>query len=92
MDFDYHELERQLGKACIDVKNKFHKKFDSNMYLSAGGAKLEAFINDLQGEFESVAATFIKDNALEKDTEAKKRIFSITKLYAKKCIEDFSKI
>ena len=92
MDFDYHELERQLEKACADVNIKFHKKFNSNMYLSAGGAKLESFINDMQGEFEAVAANFIKNYALEKDAEAKKRIFTITKLYAKKCIEDFSKI
>jgi hypothetical protein len=92
MEFDYHELERQLEKACIDIKTKFHKNFNSNIYLSAGGAKLESFINDLQGEFEMTAAKFIKDNTLEKDSEAKKRIFNITKLYAKKCIEDFSKI
>ncbi|MFP9099112.1 hypothetical protein ACLI09_08665 [Flavobacterium sp. RHBU_24] len=92
MDFDYNELERQLEKACVDVKNKFHKNFNSTLYLSAGGGKLESFINDLQGEFEAVAAKFITDNALQKDTEAKKRIFNITKLYAKKCVEDFSKI
>lgn len=92
MNFDYHDLERLLEKACIDIKNQFNKKYNSNMYLSAGGAKLEAFINDLQREFETVAAKFINDNKLEKDTEAKKRIFSITKLYAKRCVEDFSKI
>lgn len=91
MNFDYNELERQLEKVCADINTKFQKNFNNNMYLSAGGAKLEAFINDLQGAFETVASKFIKDNSLEKDTEAKKRIFNITKLYAKKCIEDFSK-
>lgn len=92
MSFDYNDLERQLEKACVDVNKVFHKKYNNNMYLSAGGAKLEAFINDLQQEFESTATNFIKNNSLEKDTEAKKRIFAITKLYAKKCIEDFSRV
>ncbi|MES2484877.1 MAG: hypothetical protein V4581_02865 [Bacteroidota bacterium] len=92
MDFNYKELERDLERACVDVHRDFNKKFDTEMYMSAGGSKLEAFINDLQKGFENTAFTFLKNNNLERDTEAKKRVFTITKLYAKKCIEDFSKI
>jgi len=92
MSFDYNELERQLENACVDVNRLFKKKYNNNFYLSAGGAKLEAFINDLQQEFEAVAVNFIKTHSLEKDAEAKKHIFTITKLHAKKCIEDFSRV
>jgi hypothetical protein len=92
MDFNYQELEQQLERACAEVHRDFNKKFNSEIYLSAGGSKLESFINDLQKEFENTAAGFVKNNNLEKDSEAKKRIFAITKVYAKKCIEDFSRI
>jgi hypothetical protein len=92
MNFDYKELEENLAKACDDVHKDFLKKFNSDVYISAGGSKLEAFINDLQAEFENTAIAFIKKYNLEKDTEAKKKALTITKLYAKKCIEDFSKV
>jgi uncharacterized protein YbcI len=92
MSFNYKELENQLQESCNQLHKDFYKKFSNDIYLSAGGAKLETFINDLQKEFENVAVTFVANHKLEKDTEAKKRIFSITKLYAKRCIEDFSKI
>ncbi|AWH85812.1 hypothetical protein HYN59_12140 [Flavobacterium album] len=92
MSFDYKELEEQLAIACNDVHQDFLRRFNSDIYISAGGARLEIFINDLQKEFEGAAMSFLKKYNLEKDTEAKKRILTITKLYAKKCIEDFSKI
>ena len=92
MDTNYHELEENLHNACEDVHQEFSRKFKSNMYISAGGSKLEIFINDLQKEFENVTATFLKKHNLEKDTEAKKRALAITKSFAKKCIEEFSKL
>jgi hypothetical protein len=92
MDFNYTQLEQQLERACADLHKDFDKKFKGEIYHSAGGSKLEAFINDLQKEFENTAVTFLKNNSLEKDAEAKKRVFAITKLYARKCVEDFSKI
>ena len=92
MEFNYKQLEGQLEKVCSDVQKDFHKKFSSEIYISAGGSKLEAFINDLQKEFEDTAVAFLSKHRLEKDTEAKRRVFNITKLYAKRCIEDFSKI
>jgi lipopolysaccharide biosynthesis protein len=92
MTFDYKELEEQLAIACNEVHQDFLKRFNSDVYISAGGARLEIFINDLQKEFESTAAAFLKKYDLEKDTEAKKKVLTITKLYAKKCIDDFSKI
>jgi hemerythrin len=92
MNFDYQKLEEQLNIACTTVHNDFIKKFESNIYISAGGAKLEVFIDDMQKEFKNVAVRFLKDHELEKDAEAKKRVFSIIKLYAKRCIDDFSKV
>ncbi|WP_116788782.1 hypothetical protein [Flavobacterium psychrotrophum] len=92
MSFDYNELERQLESSCIDVNRLFHKKYSKNMYLSAGGAKLEAFITELQQEFEVIAQDFIKKNGLEKDADAKRRVFAITKFHAKKCVEGFSRM
>jgi hypothetical protein len=92
MDFNYKELEHQLERACVDLHRDFHKKYNTDLYLSAGGSKLETFINDLQKEFENTAVNFLSKYNLEKDTEAKRRVFNITKLYAKKCIEDFSKV
>jgi uncharacterized protein YbcI len=92
MSFNYKELEDQLEEACSQLHKDFYRKYHNDIYLSAGGSKLEAFINDLQKEFENIAVTFVANHKLEKDSEAKKRIFSITKLYAKRCIEDFSKI
>lgn len=92
MTFDYEQLEKDLTIACDAVHKDFLVKFKNSIYVSAGGAKLEVFINELQKEFESVAVDFLKRTGNEGDTRAKKRALTITKLYAKKCIEDFSKI
>ena len=92
MSFQYKELEKQLEESCSQLHKDFYRKFNNDTYLSAGGAKLESFINDLQKQFEITAVSFLAKYNLEKDAEAKKRVFTITKLYAKKCIEDFSKV
>lgn len=92
MEFNYKQLEKNLEAVCVQLHKDFYQKFNSQFYLSAGGSKLESFINDLQKEFENSAVNFVATHNLEKDAEAKRRVFNITKLYAKKCIEDFSKI
>ena len=92
MEFNYKQLEKKLENVCVQLHKDFYKKYNSELYLSAGGSKLESFITDLQKEFEITAVTFLAEHKIEKDTEAKRRVFNITKLYAKKCIEDFSKI
>jgi len=92
MSFQYKEFEQQLEESCNQIHIDFYRKFNADTYLSAGGAKLESFINDLQKEFETTAVNFLAKYNLEKDSDAKKRVFTITKLYAKKCIEDFSKV
>lgn len=92
MTFDYDELEIKLETACQEIHDSFTHRFKSGMYLSIGGAILESFISELQGEFENAAITFLKENNLEKDAHAKKRALTITKLYAKRCIDDFGKI
>jgi len=93
MTFDYKELERRLEEACEEVHKDFLDKFkDNEAYISAGGAKLEIFFTDLQKEFADAAVTFIKKNGLESDPEAKKRALTITKLYAKRCVDDYSRV
>lgn len=93
MTFDYEKLERDLEGACEVVHQDFLKKFSqSDSYTSVGGAKLEAFINGLQAEFEKTAINFLKKHGLDDDAEARKRALAITKLYAKKCVDDFSKV
>ena len=93
MTFDYEKLERDLNDACEAVHQDFQKKFnEDDSYTSMGGAKLEVFINDLKAEFEGATFKFLEKNDLTGDPEARKRALTIAKLYAKKCIEDFSKV
>lgn len=92
MDLKYKEFEKRLEKACANVHREFNKKFNSEIYVSAGGSKLEAFITDLKDELEITAAAFLKENNLEKDTGARKRVFNMVKLQAKRCVEGFSRI
>lgn len=93
MTFDYEKLERDLEQACEAVHQEFLKRFKSNDgYASVGGTMLEAFINDLKTEFENTTFDFLKKHGLINDPEAKKRALTITKLYAKKCMEDYSRV
>jgi actin-related protein len=92
MSFNYEKLEEELGSSCEEVHKNFQKKFSNDVYISAGGSKLEAFIDELQREFETTAANFILKHNITRNSEAKKRVLNITKLYAKRCIDDFSKM
>lgn len=92
MDIHYKDLEKQLERACANAHRDFNKKFNSEIYISAGGSKLEAFINGLREELEITASTFLKEHNLEKDAEARKRVFNMVKFQAKKCVEGFSRI
>jgi len=93
MTFDYNELEEKLVEACNEVHHDYMEKFNrETAHLSAGGAKLEAFMHGLQIEFESATINFLKKHNIHKDIEAKKRALIITKLYAKRCMDDFSKV
>ncbi|KOS07945.1 hypothetical protein AM493_19205 [Flavobacterium akiainvivens] len=92
MELKFKEFEKRLEKACGNVHRDFSKKYNSDIYLSAGGSKLEAFISDLQQELEITATTFLKENNLEKDAEARKRVFTMIKFQAKRCVESFSRI
>lgn len=92
MGLHYHELEKHLENACSRVQTEVLNDYSNNSYISAGGAKLEAFISRLQEEFETVAAAFLKKHKLEKKADARRRVLAITKVRAKKCIENFGKI
>jgi hypothetical protein len=93
MTFYYEKLESDLEEACQNVHNDFLKKFGkTKSYVSVGGAKLEAFIDGIQREFESAAIEFLTRHNLMADSEAKRRALNITKLYAKRCVEDYSRV
>lgn len=88
----YELLELELERVCAEVQKDFFVRFKNGVYISAGGAQIELFIDELQSAFEGVAAEFIKSQKLEKSAAARKKILAITKQQAKKCIEEFSKI
>ena len=92
MNSKFRELKDHLEATCREVHKDFLIKFNNDTYISAGGAKLESFITELQKEYENVAASFLKKHGLEKDADARKKTLAITKVFAKRCIEDFSKI
>ncbi len=92
MNSKFSELKDLLEAACREVHKDFLIKFNNDTYISAGGAKLEAFITELQKEYENVASAFLKKHGIEKDADARKKALAITKAFAKRCIEDFSKI
>jgi len=92
MNSKFKELKEQLEAACREVNQDFLNKFSKDTYISAGGAKLEAFITELQREYENVASNFLRKHGMEKDADAKKKALAITKAYAKLCVEEFSKI
>lgn len=93
MTFDYNELEIRLVEVCKDVHETFLRKFNANTaYLSAGAMRLEAFLQQLQQEFDAAAVKFLKLHNLQNDPQSKRHALTITKLYAKKCMEDFSRV
>lgn len=88
----YKDFEIELEDACKLAKKEFLEQYKEDMYLSAGGSKLESFINELQSKYEIITANYIKAKGLENDSSARKRLLSLTKQHARKCIEGFSKI
>ena len=48
MVFDYEKLEEELKESCEEINQEFLIRFNNDVYISAGGSKLETFINELQ--------------------------------------------
>ena len=93
MGFDHKELEGKLEEACSNLHQDFLHRFRNDSgYLSPGGAKLEAFITDLQKEFENTTLSFLKQEGLESDAKAKSKALAIAKICARKCLEGFNKV
>lgn len=88
----YELLEQELEKVCAEVQKDFFVRFKNGVYISAGGAQIELFIEELQSAFEKAAASFIKSQQLSKNATARKKVLALTKQHAKRCIEEFSKI
>lgn len=93
MQLDYAEFEKELDSACNFTFKKFLSEFNNDStYVSAGGAKLEVFIDSLQKEFDKATIAFLAKYKAEYDPEAKRKLLTIAKARAKKCIEEFSKV
>ncbi|WP_417351340.1 hypothetical protein [Flavobacterium alkalisoli] len=93
MSFDYGKFEKDLETGCNEAYKEFLKEFNSDStYISAGGGKLEAFIEGLQKEFDKTKTFYLKKHKLENDPEARRRALAVAKQSAKKCIEEFSRI
>ena len=92
MGFNYKDLEDKLEEACLLIHKDFLTKFNSDRgYVSPGGAKLEAFITDLQKEFENTTLTYLKELNLQNDSKAKSKALAVAKSSAKKCLDGFNK-
>lgn len=93
MSFDYGEFEKELESACLVAYKNFLKEFNADStYISAGGGKLEAFIQGVQKEFDKTTTFYLQKHNVETDPEARRRALAVAKQSAKKCIEEFSRI
>ncbi|MFL9843638.1 hypothetical protein [Flavobacterium rhizosphaerae] len=91
MSPDYTKIENDFDCACQDVIKNLSEKYRAD-YKAAGPGKLETFFKLIQEEFKHIEAFFIQDNKLESDQEAIRRVKTIAKSYAKKCLFDYGKV
>lgn len=91
MGLDYENLGQRFDCACQEVINKLSTVYQDD-YRGAGLEKLSAFLELIQQEFDAAENNFIRDNEIGSDTRALQEIKSIAKLYAKKCLTDYSKV
>ena len=88
---DYSLLESDFDCACGDVIKKLSEAYRSGYHTGSPGM-LEAFLDLIKSEFEKAEAAFIDSNKVGADPEALRRIRSIAKKHARKCLEDYGKV
>jgi hypothetical protein len=91
MELDYENLGKRFDCACQDVISKLSSVYKDD-YRGAGAEKLSAFLDLIQQEFDAAESNFIRDNEIGSDARALQDVKSIAKLYAKKCLTDYSKV
>ena len=91
MNLNYQDLEKQFDCACQDAVKDLSVQYKSD-YQEGGPGKLTAFLELIQQQFDTVEAGFIHEHNLAGDPEALRRIKSIAKAFAKRCVEDYGKI
>lgn len=91
MDVDYEDLENKFNCACDDAVKQLSIQYDSD-YKAQGVGKLNSFLEIIQWHFDNVEKGFVEQNVLMEDNEALRRIKIIARAFAKKCIDDYSKL
>ncbi|MCO6146548.1 hypothetical protein [Flavobacterium sp. NRK1] len=91
MALNYEDLEKRFDCACNDAVSDLSVQY-KNTYQTGGPGRLSAFLELIKLQFEQVESAFIRDNELSVDIEALRRIKLIAKSYAKKCLDEYSKI
>ncbi|RWW92230.1 hypothetical protein [Flavobacterium cerinum] len=91
MAINYEDLEDRFNCACDDAVKELSIRYDSD-YRSQGPGKLNSFLEVIQWHFDNVETGFIEQNVLVRDDEAFRRIKTIARTFAKRCIDDYSKL
>ncbi len=91
MAFNYEDLESRFDCACNDAIADLKTQYQTN-YQGGGPGKLSMFLELIQMQFDQVESGFLRDNELHNDVEAVKRIRTMAKNYAKRCVEEYGKI
>jgi hypothetical protein len=88
---DYSILEEDFDCACGDVVKDLSKQYKLT-YQAGGPGMLDAFLQLVKAEFEKAELTFIEKFNISGDAEALRRIKTIARKRAKKCVEDYGKV
>ncbi len=90
-NIDYTDLENRFDCACQDVISSLSLQYKES-YQGSGPGKLETFFELIKSEFDNVVNLFTHSNGINDDKEAVRRIQSIAKDYARRCVDDYGKI
>lgn len=91
MAINYEDLENRFSCACDDAIKHLSFRYDSD-YKTKGPEKLNSFLGVIQWYFDNVEKGFIEQHVLMEDEEALRRIKIIARMFAKRCVDDYSKL
>ncbi len=86
---DYDELEKSFECACQDVIGELKTQYQDHYH---GTGKLEVFFELIKNQFDNVVDVFSSNQKINGDKEAMRRILSIAKGHAKKCLDFYAKV